>query len=212
MGKEKCCRKGDYFQGLNTGSCLTLRNELSEETHALAKQETLLRRGAQVESRRVEEPRRTALPCGLQSRILWRWDQFLDCLWPIILTQDPSWWYMHCLAKMYSSKEDSGGWQDTWYLLLTFPELFWCAVACQFRVPYQDSCHKMTHEMITQPSPQCTNASPRSPKGSSGESPRSPSPCLLFCLLFCHITLRPLPSGSPFSVPDGLRLPSAHTW
>ena len=65
MGKEKCCRKGDYFQGLNTGSCLTLRNELSEETHALAKQETLLRRGAQVESRRVEEPRRTALPCGL---------------------------------------------------------------------------------------------------------------------------------------------------
>ena len=47
------------------GSCLTLGNELSEETNALAKQETLLGRGAQVESRRVEEPRRAALPCGL---------------------------------------------------------------------------------------------------------------------------------------------------
>ena len=38
------------------GSCLTLRNELSEETHALTKQEILLGRGAQVESSRVTEP------------------------------------------------------------------------------------------------------------------------------------------------------------
>ena len=29
-----CCRKGDPFQGPKLGSCLTLRNELSEETHA----------------------------------------------------------------------------------------------------------------------------------------------------------------------------------
>ena len=29
-----CCRKGDPFQGLKLGSCLTLGNELSEETHA----------------------------------------------------------------------------------------------------------------------------------------------------------------------------------
>ena len=32
----------------------------------LTKQETLLERGAQVESSRVREPRRTALPRGLQ--------------------------------------------------------------------------------------------------------------------------------------------------
>ena len=31
---SNCCRKGDPFQGLKLGSCLTLRNELSEETHA----------------------------------------------------------------------------------------------------------------------------------------------------------------------------------
>ena len=49
-------------------SCLTLRNELSEETHALTKQELLLGKGAWEESRRVKEPRRIALSYGLQSR------------------------------------------------------------------------------------------------------------------------------------------------
>ena len=33
----------------------------------LTKQETLLGRGTRAESRKVREPRRTALPCGLQS-------------------------------------------------------------------------------------------------------------------------------------------------
>ena len=47
------------------GSCLTLRNVLSEETHVLTKQEVLLGRGAQMESSRVREPRKTALPHGL---------------------------------------------------------------------------------------------------------------------------------------------------
>ena len=68
-----CCRKGDPFQGLRVGACLTLGNELSEETHILTKQKTLLGRGARVESSRVREPRRKALPCGLQSQVLRRW-------------------------------------------------------------------------------------------------------------------------------------------
>ena len=55
-----CCRKVDPFQGLKLGSCLTLGNELSEETHLLTKQEILLGKGTQVESSRVREPRRTA--------------------------------------------------------------------------------------------------------------------------------------------------------
>ena len=66
-----CCRKGDPFQGLKLGSCLTLGNELSEETHLLTKQEILLGKGIRVESSRVREPRRTALLCGSQSRVLW---------------------------------------------------------------------------------------------------------------------------------------------
>ena len=53
------------------GSCPTLRNELSEETHVLKRQGILLGRGAWAESSRVREPRRTALPHGLQSQDLW---------------------------------------------------------------------------------------------------------------------------------------------
>ena len=45
-----CCRKGDPFQGLKLGSCLTLRNELSEETHLLTKQEILLGKRTQEKS------------------------------------------------------------------------------------------------------------------------------------------------------------------
>ena len=63
-----CCRKGDPFQGPKLGSCLTLGSELSKETHVLTKQESLLGKGTRVESRRVREPRRTALPVA---RVLW---------------------------------------------------------------------------------------------------------------------------------------------
>ena len=38
-----------------------LGNELSEETHVLTKQETLLERDAQAENRRVRQPRRRLL-------------------------------------------------------------------------------------------------------------------------------------------------------
>ena len=62
---------GDPFQGPKLGSCLTLGNELSEETHVLTKQEILLGKGTRVESSRVREPRRTALPHGWQSWVLW---------------------------------------------------------------------------------------------------------------------------------------------
>ena len=34
---HQCCRKGDPFQGPKLGSCLTLGNELSEETHVPSK-------------------------------------------------------------------------------------------------------------------------------------------------------------------------------
>ena len=52
----KYCRKRDTSQGSRVGSCLTLGNELSEETHVLMKQETLLGKGAREESHRVKEP------------------------------------------------------------------------------------------------------------------------------------------------------------
>ena len=46
------------------GSCLTLRNELSKETHVLTKQEILLGKGTRAESSRIREARRTALSHG----------------------------------------------------------------------------------------------------------------------------------------------------
>ena len=67
----RCCVNRDPIWGLTVGSCLTLGNELSEETHVLTAQETLLGRGARAESSRVREPRRTSLPRGSQSRVLW---------------------------------------------------------------------------------------------------------------------------------------------
>ena len=52
-----CWRKGDPFQGPKLGSCLTLGNELSEETYVLTKQEIVLGKGTLVASSRVREPR-----------------------------------------------------------------------------------------------------------------------------------------------------------
>ena len=68
---QECWRKGEDFQGLRLGSCLTLGNELSKETHVLTKQEAFLGRGAWEESSKLREPRRTSLPCGSQSWVLW---------------------------------------------------------------------------------------------------------------------------------------------
>ena len=59
-----CCRKGKSRPGPQTGN-ETLRNELSKETNVLTKQEFLLGKGTRVESSRVREPRRTALPHGV---------------------------------------------------------------------------------------------------------------------------------------------------
>ena len=98
------------------GSCLTLRNESSEETDVLTKQEIFLGGSAQVESSRVREPRRTALPYGLGFMVMGLVSglslanhldsrSFLEC--------------MHHSAKMEASK-DSGRWKDMWHLLF-FP-------------------------------------------------------------------------------------------
>ena len=62
--QTRYCRRGNPSQDPKVGSCLMLRNELSEETHRLTKQEILLGRGTQVENSRIREPRRTALPRG----------------------------------------------------------------------------------------------------------------------------------------------------
>ena len=60
-------QEGGPLLRLETGLLSNTQNELSKETHVLTKQEILLGKGTWVESSRVREPRRTALPHGLQS-------------------------------------------------------------------------------------------------------------------------------------------------
>ena len=100
-----CCRKGDLFQGSRVDPCLTHGNELSKETHMLAKQETLLRQDIQAESSGVREARRTALPCGsgfMVMGLVFRWS---------LATHSDSRSFLvapHRSAKTDSSEKDSG--------------------------------------------------------------------------------------------------------
>ena len=122
---SKCCRKGDPFQGPKLVSCLTLENELSEETHLLTEQEILLGKGTRVESSRVREPRRTWLAVlGFMVMGLVSWWYLANHS-----NQSLSWWHTHGSAKMDASETDSGKWTDTRCLLSTFPELFRLVVA-----------------------------------------------------------------------------------
>ena len=93
------------------GSCLTPRNEPSEETHVLTKQETLLERGARAEGGRAREPRGAALPQGSQPRVL-QWAMGLVSGLSLANDSDSGSFlcYTHCSAKMDCSKEDSGRW------------------------------------------------------------------------------------------------------
>ena len=75
------------------------RKELSEEKRMMTKEKSVLERGAQAESLRVRDPRRTVLPRGSQS-LGFDGDgvtSFWGCLGPVILlvpifglTQGPS--------------------------------------------------------------------------------------------------------------------------
>ena len=124
-----CCRKEDPFQGLRVGSCLTLRNELPKKVHLLIKQKTLLGMDAQVESSKIREPRRTALPHGLQSQVLWEWDQFLGYFWPVVMLHPYLvWlrWCAHLSAKIDSSAKECERLVAS-FLLLGPLKFFWLA-------------------------------------------------------------------------------------
>ena len=116
------------------GSCLTLRNELSEETHVLTKQETLLGRGGRAESSRVREPRRTALHMahslgfygdGVSFQVVSGQSFRLRVLPGGMRIGQPRW---------IPARRILGGWWDMWIgtssLLLTFLEFLQLVVAC----------------------------------------------------------------------------------
>ena len=102
-------QEGDLFQGQKAGSGLTLRNELSKETHVLTKQEILLGRGAQAEQEGKGTQENSSATCltvsgfmvmGLVSRLS-------------LTNHSDSWWHTHCSDNMDASEKDSGRWSDT---------------------------------------------------------------------------------------------------
>ena len=122
-----CCRKGDPFQGPKLGSCLTLGNELPEETHVLTKQEILLGRAPGWRAGGWGNP--GELLCHVARSLRVYVDGFC-----FLVVSDKSFRVLpgdaqHCSDKMDVSRKDSGRWLDTWSLLLTFPKLFWLVVA-----------------------------------------------------------------------------------
>ena len=106
----------------------------------LAKQKTLLGRGTPAESSRVKKPRRVALPPGSESQALWWWDQFLGCLWPIVLTGGA------CIAqsRQMPARRILGGGSTRGISLQPFLNSSgWQWLA-------RTSCHKVTHRSLWQ--------------------------------------------------------------
>ena len=130
--------------GSKLGSCLTSRNELSEETHVLTKQEILLGKGTRVESRRVREPRRTALSHGLQSWFygdgISFWVVFSQSFWLRVLPGDT------CLVqpRWMPERRILGGVQTCGVSFWPFPNCssWWRLISSVFLT--RSSCHK-TH-------------------------------------------------------------------
>ena len=69
----KLLQEGKPLPGPETGLLSNTQKWLSEERHA-DKARCFIGKCTLVETNRVREPRRTALPCGLPSRVLWWWD------------------------------------------------------------------------------------------------------------------------------------------
>ena len=82
----------------------------------LTKQEIFLGKGTWAESTRVREPRRTAVPCGLQSYV----DKFLCCSFMLIglisrlslanHSDSESFLVVHALFSQDGCEKDSGRW------------------------------------------------------------------------------------------------------
>ena len=122
-----CYRKGDPFQGPKLGSCLTLGNELSEETHAQSKR---------FYGERA--PRWRAAGKGSQENCSATWlavsgFTVMGLISGLSLanhSDSESFLVVQpCSTKMDAREEDSGKWSDMWCLLLTFPEFFQLVVA-----------------------------------------------------------------------------------
>ena len=96
------------------GPCLTLRNELSKETHMLTQPKTLLGRGTQVESSRLRKPGGLLCHVAYSLRFYGNGASFQvisgqsSCLCPYLVQFRPLLVAHHLSAKMDSSVRVSG--------------------------------------------------------------------------------------------------------
>ena len=123
-----CCRKGDPFQGPKLGSCLTLGNELSEETHA-DKARDFIGKGHPGGE---QEGQGTQRICSASWRVVSGF-MVMGLVSGWSLANHPnleSFLVAHASLNQDGCKErDSGKWTDMQCLLLTFPQLFRLVVA-----------------------------------------------------------------------------------
>ena len=146
-------QKGDLFQGPRVGSCLTLGNELSEETHVLTKQETLLGRGARAV--REQQGKGTQENCSAMGLTVscfmamglafWVVSGQSSCPCPYLLQfkalPQSRWFPVWVFQK---------GWQDIWWagvssLLLAPPKLSWLVFGGSTMFLIGTSCCETTH-------------------------------------------------------------------
>ena len=120
-------QEGDPFQGLKLGSCLTLGNELSEETHVLTEQEILLGKGTRVESRKVGEPGELLFHVSLSG---FYGDGISLRVFFSQASDSESFLVVHALFSQHGCQRE-GFWEVFFCcLLLTFPELLRLVEAC----------------------------------------------------------------------------------
>ena len=120
---------GDPFQSPREGSCLTIRNELSEDTCA-DRARDFVGKGCLG---REQQGKRTQGNCSAtRLAVLGFVVTVSGCLWPIILlvpifglTQGPAWWHVHHSANVDSSKKGSWRVIGRYYGLASPP--FYCS-------------------------------------------------------------------------------------
>ena len=83
-------QEGGPFPGPETGLLSNTRKWIVHGDMCADKAGDFIEKRCQGGEQEGREPRRTALPCGLQSWVLWWLDEFPGFHWPITLTQGPS--------------------------------------------------------------------------------------------------------------------------
>ena len=138
-----CCRKGDPFQGPKLGSCLTLGNELSEETQADKARDFIVNGhpGGELEGQGNQEN------CSAAWRAVSGF-MVMGLVSGWSLANHPnseSFLVAHASLSQEGCKEgDSWKWTDTRCLLLTFPQLLGLLEAYSVFL-IRIFCHKTTH-------------------------------------------------------------------